>query len=287
MVRRQGKRRRQKGDSHKNNDDDELLNIYANPRAPGSFSGAATLKHYSGRSDADVKKFLSGLNAYTIHKPRRLRFRRRRTFSKGIGDLFQADLVDVHSLSPYNDNMRYLLTCIDVFTKRAWVVPIRTKSGQNVSAAFKKILAEFVPNMLQTDKGSEFRNSTFQMLLQRYKIKFYTSENDDIKASVVERYNRTLKTKMYRYFTHNNTRRYLDVLDDLLESYNNTKHRSFGMAPMQVNAENQHIVRQRLYPVKGKKSNSNSKKVIWFEWPNSGVLLINHTWENGQKKFLK
>jgi len=65
MVRQQGKRRRQKGDSHKNNDDDELLNIYANPRAPGSFSGAATLKHYSGRSDADVKNF----SPVSMHTP--------------------------------------------------------------------------------------------------------------------------------------------------------------------------------------------------------------------------
>jgi len=86
-------------------------------------------------------------------------------------------------------------------------------------------------------------------MLRRRGIKFYTSENED---AVVERFNRTLKTKMFRYFTHANTRRYLDVLDDLLQSYNNTHHRSIGMAPSEVNADNEDVVRARLYPLKPK-----------------------------------
>ena len=73
--------------------------------------------------------------------------------------------------------------------------------------------------MVQSDKGNEFLNSAFRDMLKRHGIKFYTSENEDLKASVVERFNRTLKTKMYRYFTHKNTRRYIDVLDDMLHSY--------------------------------------------------------------------
>ena len=88
--------------------------------------------------------------------------------------------------------------------------------------------------MLQSDKGTEFLNSTFQSMLCRRSIKFYTSENEDLKAAVVERTNGTLKTKMFRYFTHANMRRYLDVLDDLLQSYNNRHHRSIGMAPSEV-----------------------------------------------------
>jgi len=179
-----------------------------------------------------VKKFLSGTDAYTLHKPRRIRFPRRKTYSKGIADLFQIDLADLSNLSPLNDGMRYLLTCIDVFTKRAWAVPTRTKSGKEVAEAFQKIIDEQKCNMVQSDKGTEFLNSTFQSMLRQHGIHFYTSENKDLKASVVERFNRTLKTKMYRYFTHANTRRYMDVLDDLLYSYNNTFHRSIGMAPV-------------------------------------------------------
>lgn len=201
-----------------------------------------------------MKEFLAKQDAYTLHKPRRIRFSRRKTYSKGIGDLYQIDLVDVSKLSPYNDGMRYILTCIDVFTKRAWGISVRTKSGRDVSEAFEKILADgkCMPNMVQSDKGTEFLNSTFQSMLQRHGIKFYTSENEDLKASVVERFNRTLKTKMYRYFTYKNTRRYVDVLMDLLDSYNNTHHRSIGMAPAEVNVDNEDVVRARLYPLKPK-----------------------------------
>jgi len=145
-------------------------------------------------------------------------FFRRKTYSKGIADLYQIDLVDMSNLSSYYDGMRYILTCIDVFTKRAWAIPVRTKSGRDVSEAFEKILADRKCNMVQSDKGMKFLNGTFQSMLQRHGIKFYTSENKDLKASVVERFNRTLNTKMYRYFTYRNTRRYVDALTELLYS---------------------------------------------------------------------
>jgi len=97
------------------------------------------------------------------------------------------------------------------------------KTGREVSRAFEKILTDgYKPNMVQSDKGTEFLNSTFKSMLKRHDIKIYTSENEDIKAAVVERFNRTLKTEMYRYFTARNTRRYIDVLPDLLHSYNHT-----------------------------------------------------------------
>jgi len=91
-------------------------------------------------------------------------------------------------------------------------------------------------------------------MFKRHDIKFYTSENKNLKAAVVERFNRTLKMKMYRYFTYKNTMRYVDVLDDLLHSYNNTYHRSIGMTPVEVSADNEAIVRDRLYPIKTRKS---------------------------------
>jgi len=109
--------------------------------------------------------------------------------------------VDVSGLSSHNDGSRYLLTCIDVFIKWAWAVPVRRKIGQNVAEAFEKILADGNCKMLQSDKGTEFLNSTFQSMLQLRGIKSYTSKNEDLKAAIVERFNRTLKTKMFRYCT--------------------------------------------------------------------------------------
>jgi len=187
-------------------------------RSPGSFGGVGILRRYTDWSEREAKEFLAKRDAYALHKPRKIRFPRRKTYSKGIGDLYQIDLVGLSNLSPFNDGMRYLLTCIDIFGKRAWAVPIRTKSGTNVATAFEKILTDARCNMVQSDKGMGFLNSAFQSMLQRRGIKFYTSENEDLKAAVVERLNRTLKAKMYSYFTHVNTKRYLDVLNDLLHS---------------------------------------------------------------------
>ena len=225
---------------------------YLVPKEPGSFGGADKLHRYSNRPSKEVARWLMGQDAYTLHKPTRNRFRRRRTYAKDINDLFQADLVDMSAMARQNDGNRYLLTCIDVFSKRAWAVPLKTKSGENVKAAFEFIFKDAIPNMLQTDKGTEFLNSTVQALFAQHDIKHYTSENEDIKAAVVERFNRTLKNKMWRYFTHAKTQKYIDVLDEMIDSYNNTYHRSIGMAPNQVTPDNMQTVMDRLYPVKSK-----------------------------------
>jgi len=101
-------------------------------------------------------KDLSRNDAYTLHKSARVRFPRRKTYSKCPGDLFQTDLVDLSNISSYNDGYFYLLTCLDVFSKRGWAVADSCK-----------------PNMVQSDKGTEFSNSTFQSML-KHDIKFFT-----------------------------------------------------------------------------------------------------------------
>jgi Integrase core domain/Chromo (CHRromatin Organisation MOdifier) domain len=230
-----------------------MESVYGQPRQPGSFTSISNLQHYAGVDRRTAERFLMSQDAYTMHKPIRLRFPRRRTFSKGIDDLFQIDLIDLSSLSTYNSGHRYILMCIDVFSKYAWAVPLKTKAGREVADAMESILAERQCALLQADKGTEFLNSTFQSMLKRHGIKFYTSENEDIKASVVERLNRTIKERMFRYFTHNNTRCYMDVLQDIMHSYNNTRHRSIGMSPSQVDSSNEQLVREKLYPLKPKK----------------------------------
>jgi hypothetical protein len=235
------------------------MDSYFEPKQPGSFAGVSTFqRHLNGQfKTKDVKNFLSKQDTYTLHKPVKLVFRRRKTFTVGIDDLWQADLADLSALSKHNDKNKYILTCIDVFSKYAWAIPLRTKSGVDLTAAFSSILTDRQPAHLQTDKGTEFLNRNFQSMLRKNSIRFYTSENSDIKASVVERFNRTLKTKMWKYFTYKNTYRYIDVLQDLVHSYNNTYHRSIGMTPSQVSNENEDVIRKRLYGEK--KSNPKWK----------------------------
>src|SRR5271163_1184938 len=120
-----------------------------------------------------------GQNAYTLHKQSKTKFRRHKTYANGINDLWQADLDDLSSLSNQNDSHRYLLTCIDVFSKYASVEPLKTKTGSSLTQALAKMIIDQKCHLLQTDKGTEFLNSAFQKLLKDHKIKHYTSENGD------------------------------------------------------------------------------------------------------------
>ena len=160
----------------------------------------------------------------------------------------------MQSLSNYNDGVKCLLTCIDTFSKYAWPHPLKNTSGQSVTEAFKSILNEEISIMLQNDKGTEYKNAQFQSILKEYDIRFYTSENDDIKASIVERFNRTLKTRMYRYFTHSTRFRYVDVLQDLVYSYNYTHHSSIRIEPAMVSLKNEQRVRRKLFHLQPEKS---------------------------------
>ena len=216
------------------------MESYFDPSAPGSFGGLKALMCQSKRSVKDVKEYLLDKDAYTLHKTYKLKFKRRKTFSKGINDLWQLDLVDVSNISAYNDSHKFLFTCIDVFSRFARVLAIKNKTGKTITEAFSKMIALAKPLLVQTDKGTEYLNTNFQKLLRDNDIKHYTSENDYIKCALVERFNRTLKTKMYKYFTHKNTLKYIDVIDDLVASYNNTYHSTIKMSLSEVTAQNEH-----------------------------------------------
>ena len=102
------------------------------------------------------------------------------------------------------------------------------------------------PEKLHTDKGTEFLNRNFQSFLKEKNIHFFTT-NSELKASVVERFNRTLKTRMWKYFTAKNTRVYSDVLQDIVQGYNNSYHRSIGQVPASVSLLSVGQVRRKLY----------------------------------------
>ena len=159
--------------------------------------------------------------------------------------MWQADLVHIDHLSEQNDGNHYLLNVIDVFSKYAWAIPLQRKDTKNVSDAFDEIFAAGrKPVKLQTDKGKEFVNASLQKKLKDEGVQFYVGQNEDIKASVVERFNRTLKTKLWKYFTHRDTLRYVDVLADMIASYNDTYHRTIGRPPSSVNRTNEVDVRR-------------------------------------------
>ena len=211
--------------------DKKLSDLYYKPKNPTSFSSHRNLKReYKGKTD--VKEWLSQQDASSLHKPIRYKFPRRQTLSGGIDYIWQIDLCDVNKISKFNNDHKYLLTVIDIFSKYAWVVPIKRKYSSHVIKAFEKVF-KFgrVPNKIHSDRGGEFDNHAFKSYLSDKKITLYFTENYEIKASIVERFNRTLKNKIWKYFTAYSTKRYIDVLDDIVSSYNNSFHSSIKSTP--------------------------------------------------------
>ena len=165
--------------------------------------------------------------ASELHKIVRRRFDKRTVFAKEVDDIWNADLVDMPSFSRSNKGNKYLLTVIDVFSKYGWIVPLKTKTGKQ---AFRKLFHIGHPSRLWTDKGTEFYNQQLKAVLASNNVIFYSTENEE-KSSIVERWNRTMKNIMWKYFTANKTQKYIDVLPSMVENYNNTYHRLIKLTP--------------------------------------------------------
>ena len=172
-----------------------------------------------------------------LHKPIQHKFDTRKVVSKTVDDIWSADLVEMIPYARFNKGYRYLLTVIDVFSKYGWIVPLKTKTAAAVTNAFRDLFKEKVPTRLWTDKGTEFYNKPMKELLARKKVILYSTQNEG-KAVIVERWNRTIKRNMWKYFTANHTKKYLDVLPSLVDKYNSTYHRSIKCTPKEARDPN-------------------------------------------------
>ena len=168
-----------------------------------------------------------------LHKPKRKNFPRRKIIVNHIDEIFAADLVEMQKFTEMNKGYRYLLTCIDIFSKYSWVIPLKDKKGINVKNVLQKIFKQRKCEFLWTDRGKEFYNKQVQDLLNEYSIKLYSTNNSEIKSSVVERFNRTFKNMMYKKFTENNNTIFYNIIDDLVNEYNNKYHSTIIMTPIE------------------------------------------------------
>ncbi len=166
----------------------------------------------------------------------------------GIDEIWGADLVDMQAFAEYNDGVKYLLSVIDIFSKYGWMVPLKNKSGKSVAEAFQAIFKDGrIPKKVWVDKGKEFYNKDVKVLLQVSGTELYSTENEE-KSSVIERWNRTMKEMMFKYFTANSTNIYVDILGDMVERYNNAMHSSIKMSPVDASKKvNETVVFRNLY----------------------------------------
>lgn len=191
----------------------------------------------------DIRRLI----AEELHKPARRNFPRRSTVIKGINDLYQADLVEMRPYSRINKGLNYILTVINCFTKVAHAVPLRNKSAQDVVKAMEMVLRKIGDKMklLQTDDGKEYYNQRFSELMSKWNVKHYSTKSEK-KASIIERFNRTLKSAMYKRFSQRGSYVWHDILTDLIREYNGRVHRTIGMKPKDVNKSNERIVLKRI-----------------------------------------
>ena len=248
--------------------ENRLKNLYYDPKNPGSFGGVQAVYRAAKASNnairrKDVVKWLQSQNTFTLHKPLKRKISRNRVIVYGVDSQWQADLVDMSQYSKDNNGYRYILTAIDIFSKYAWAVPLKNKSEKALVEAFRDIFKlGRKPQKLQTDKGTEFTNRGVQALLKENGVDFFTT-NNETKASVVERFNRTLKSRMWKYFTAKNTHRFINVLPDLMKGYNNSFHRSIQTKPSSVSKNNEEFVWQSLYESGSEVKSSKSRPTLF------------------------
>jgi len=225
-----------------------LQEIYYDPSHPAALGSPLVLAAAANVPLKKTKQWLAKQATYTLHRQARKNYPSRKYYVNNIDDQWQMDLADMNQLQSKNNNHRYILTCIDILSRYGWTRPLKTKGAEEVAKAIEDIFktSKRHPKRLQTDQGREFYNAPVKRLLEKYDIELFSVKSPK-KCALVERWNRTLKTKLWKYFTSRNTYKWLDVLPKVVKAYNHSKHRIIKMKPADVNQENAMIVWERLY----------------------------------------
>lgn len=179
-----------------------------------------------------------------IHRNARKNFPRRRFIQKGLDDTWQIDLIDMQKYSKYNNGYKYILACIDTFSKYAWLQPIKTKSGDDVTRAMLTLLNNckqhhhLPPKNIQSDDGKEFFNEKFRALMKKFNINHYSTYSV-MKAAIVERFIRTIKNWLWQRFAYNGSYKWIgNELATIIGEYNKKIHRTIGVSPASINTTN-------------------------------------------------
>lgn len=183
-----------------------------------------------------------------LHRQARKNFSRRTTIMRGIDDTLQADLVEMIPYAKKNNGMKYILTVINIFSKKGYVRPVKNKTGPAVTAAMESILKSMghpIHN-LHVDNGKEFYNKPMKKLLANHNVHMYSTFTTK-KAAICERFNRTLKNNMWKKFSFRGSFKWIDILQSLVDEYNATKHRTIKMKPNDVGYDDENYLLNTVY----------------------------------------
>ncbi len=234
---------------------DKLLrDVYYNAKSPACYSSLRNVYREAKRRNKKidlntVRNFLARQDTYTLHRNARKRFKRNKTRTAGIDVHWQTDLADMKSIKRHNSGYTFIVVCIDVLSRFAFAEPVKKKTPEQVGDAIVKMIKTSgrKPWFLMSDRGREYTGKVFKDRMESLDIQHWYASSPDVKCAIVERYMRTLKSRLWRYFTRHKTLRYVDVLQDLVKSINNSHHRTIGCAPAKVDRNNQHIIWERLF----------------------------------------
>ena len=230
-----------------------IRDAYYNVDSPACYAGAdAVFRECKKRNKRITRKqvdeFLAKQESYTLHRQARRRFKRNKTQTAGIDVDWQADLADMRSLKHWNSGYTYILICVDVLSRFGFAVPVKKKTPELVAEAFRNIIKTGrMPWILTTDRGLEFKGKPFQEFMKSQDIQHKYATSPDVKCAIAERWIRTLKSRIWKFFTRNKTQRYIDVLPDLVSAINRSYHRVLKRSPHSVTKENQKEVWECLY----------------------------------------
>lgn len=245
-----------------------LSKLYYDLNSPAHYANRDTLYYHARKQDPNITHktitdFLELQHTYGVHKQTATKkFKRNKVIATGLDTHWQADLCDMQGLKKWNNNYRYILTVVDVLSKHGFAEGIKDKSATSVAEAFARIVKRSgrSPWYLMVDKGTEFRGAFRRYITKDLGITLHISHAKVIKAPNVERFNRILKTRMWKYFTHEKTYRYIDVLQKLVNGCNERFSNPIQMQPSKVTHNNEQEVWQRLY------GDEQQSKVIKFKY---------------------
>ena len=222
-----------------------LKKVYEDIGHPISFSGPYKIFEYikknSDRKDIslrDIKQFLKGQSGYTFHGNIPRTYLRLPIKVAGPGIILGCDLADMNNyVASFNDNYRYILVLIDIFSRKVSLTALKNKTCSNFAIALEKYLktSPYNYSYVYSDDGKEFLGKAAQKIYKKYKIHRYSVKSRKFKCSIAERFIRTMKEKLYKYFSQFNTFKFIDILEKLETAYNSSKHRGLcGYTPFFV-----------------------------------------------------
>lgn len=261
---------------------------YTKPESehPQAYAGERSFvldnRERSKEEERNKRAWLRRQETYQIHKPARRHYARRKFVVHSVREQWQVDLSDMTWLKKQNGGYGWMLIAIEVVSRKVWVTALKQKSGPETARGLKELFDHVeskephhpLPNILYVDRGSEFYNKDVKRLLNSYPIPpRLQSGYSNTKAAIVERVQRTLKTRLWTYFYETGSYEWRKKIQDLVEAYNNRKHHAHGFTPNSVTPHNEQGVLKRLYG-DWHTQRKNNKKTTKYKFDVGDVVRI-------------